>query len=444
MDYQKTINKEISHTGVGLHMGNKTTVTFKPAVSGSGIKFVRLDLPGKPEIPAHISSAVDAPRRTTLKNEAVEIHTVEHILAALAGLGLDNLTIEVNANEVPEIDGSALPFVKMLTKSGLVQQDKPRLYAQLTEPVFVSEGESYLAAFPAEEFRISCTIDYNHAYLKVQFASFPITQDIFEKEIAGARTFCLEHEAKALQAQGLGRGANFENTIVIGEKGVVKGKLRFADEFVRHKILDLVGDLSLLGRPLKAQIIANRPGHSLNIKLVRALKKMLDEKNKQPQSFSGKGLLGGGLASEPKEVLLDIEAIRAILPHRYPFLLVDKIIEMKEDEGIVGIKNVTFNEPFFQGHFPERPIMPGVLIIEALAQTAGVLMLSKTENQGKLAYLIAVDKVKLRKPVLPGDQLVLDIKVSQLRSKTGKVKGRALVEGKVVTEAELTFALVEA
>ncbi len=436
MDCQKTIRKEVSYAGVGLHTGNKTTVTFKPAPVNSGVRFVRTDLTGQPGIAANILAVVDAPRRTTLRKGEVEIHTVEHILAALAGLGLDNLIIEVNANEVPEIDGSSLPFARMLAESGIVEQGADKKYACLTEPVYVSEDGTYVAAFPADEFRVSFTIDYNHPYLQTQFASFSLTADIFEKEIAGARTFCLEREAEALQSQGLGKGATFRNTVVIGDKGIVEGELRFEDEFVRHKILDVIGDLFLLGCPLKAQIVAFRSGHSLNIKLVRKIKKALSTLLPQP--------VPGRQVPETGKGLLDVEAIQKILPHRYPFLLVDRIIEMEEDKRIVGIKNVTVNEPFFSGHFPGRPIMPGVLIIEALAQTAGVLMLKKAENRGKLAYLATIDKVKLRKPVIPGDQLRLEIKVRKLRSKTGKIESRALVGGKVVAEAELIFSLVEA
>ncbi len=443
MDCQKTISKEVSYSGVGLHTGNKTTVTFKPAPVNSGVRFVRTDLPGKPGVAANILAAVDAPRRTTLRNGEVEVHTVEHILAALAGLGLDNMIIEVNANEVPEIDGSSLPFAQMLVSSGIVEQGEARKYGRITEPIYISENGTYVAAFPADDFRISFTIDYDHPYLQTQFASFSITSDVFEKEIAGSRTFCLEREAQALQAQGLGKGASFQNTVVIGDKEIVKGKLRFKNEFVRHKILDLMGDLFLLGRPLKAQIIATRSGHALNIKLVRRIKEMIENSQKVRSTLSSQAV-PGIQAPEAGEPLLDVEAIRKILPHRYPFLLVDKIIEMEDDKRIVGIKNVTVNEPFFTGHFPGRPIMPGVLIIEALAQTAGVLMLKKVENQGKLAYLAAIDKVKLRKPVVPGDQLRLEIKVSKLRSKTGKIESQALVGGKVVAEADLIFSLVEA
>lgn len=445
MDCQKTIRQEVSCAGVGLHTGNKTTVIFKPASVNSGVRFVRTDLPGKPGVAANILAAVDVPRRTTLRNGKVEVHTVEHILAALAGRGLDNLIIEINTNEVPEIDGSSLPFAQVLAQGGISEQEEAKRYSRITEPIYVSEDGICLAAFPADELRISFTIHFDHPYLRTQFASFPITADIFEKEIVGARTFCLEREVKALQAQGLGKGASFQNTVVVGDEGIVEGELRFEDEFVRHKILDLMGDLFLLGGPLKAHIIATRSGHSLNIKLIRRIKKALPALSTLPsQPPPGRQTRGAEEQLVPVRVLLDIEAIQRILPHRYPFLLVDKIIEIEENKRIVGIKNVTINEPFFPGHFPERPIMPGVFIVEALAQTAGVLMLKKPENQGKIAYLAAIDKVRLRKPVVPGDQLRLEIKVKKLRSKTGKIESQALVEGKVVAEAELIFSLVEA
>ncbi|MCK4436986.1 UDP-3-O-[3-hydroxymyristoyl] N-acetylglucosamine deacetylase [bacterium] len=422
---QRTIKSAVRYSGVGLHTGTRSTITFKPAPVGSGVKFIRVDLPKKPEIKVDISLAREAPRRTTLGDGQVEVHTVEHILAALTGLGLDNLLIEVDANEVPEIDGSSRPFTEMLRRAGIVEQGEEKRYGRLNEPIWISEKSASIAAFPSNELRISFTIDYDHPLLRTQYASFQIRDQIFEKEIAPARTFCLEREAKALQAQGLGKGATFENTVVIGDSGIVKGKLRFEDEFVRHKILDLMGDLFLLGCPLKAEIVAIKSGHDLNIKLVQKIKEAMKTT---------------GLSDQ----ILDINDIQKILPHRYPFLLVDRIVEIEEGRRIVGIKNVTFNEPFFPGHFPQRPIMPGVLIIEAMAQTAGVLMLKREGNLGKLAYLAAIDKVKLRRPVVPGDQLRLEVEVRKLHQKTGKVQTKAFVEGKVVAEAEMVFSLVEA
>ena len=435
MEYQKTIGKEVSYTGTGLHTGCRTTITFKPADADSGLVFIRkcngVDYP----IKVDVSSVVDAPRRTTLGRDEGCVHTVEHVLAAVAGMGIDNLSIEVDEAEVPDIEGNSLAYAKMLEQAGIVKQEKPKRLLRIKTAVFVRDGDIYLTAIPSDTLRVSFTIDYGKRALDAQYAEFEITKQTFIKEIAPARTFCFEEEAKHLQAQGLGKGANLSNTVVIGENGIVNGELKFKNEFVRHKILDLLGDLCLLGGPFIGHIIAIKSGHSSNIKLIRLLKDAvvpaeLEEERK------GKG-------EEEKKVVFDIEAIKRILPHRYPFLLVDRIIELEEDKRIVGIKNVTANEIFFEGHFPQRPIMPGVLIIEAIAQTAGVLLLRKEENLGKLAYVMSINNVRLRRPVVPGDQLYLEVEVCKLRKKTGKIKGRALVEGQLAVEAEIVFAVVE-
>jgi UDP-3-O-[3-hydroxymyristoyl] N-acetylglucosamine deacetylase/3-hydroxyacyl-[acyl-carrier-protein] dehydratase len=425
MEYQKTIKEEVSYCGVGLHTGAKSTIVLKPAPAFSGIKFVRVDLPQKPTIRAEISSAVFAPRRTTLRAGNVEVHTVEHLMAALMGLGIDNLTIEINANEIPEVDGSAAPFVEMLTRAGIQNQEEEKTRRTLTQPISISENGASIIATPANELKISFVLDYNHPFVEIQFASFPITREIFEKELSPARTFCLKTEVPELIKQGCGKGANHGNTVVIEDNTVRDGKLRFANEFVRHKILDLIGDL-LLGPPFNAHIFATRSGHRLNIALLRKIQKHFAEED------------------TPRNQTLDIEEIQKILPHRYPFLLVDKIIEMVEDKKIVGIKNVTFNEPFFSGHFPGKPIMPGVLIVEAMAQTAGALILKKWKGSGKLAYLAAIDKVKLRHPVFPGDQLKLEIEVKRIREEAGKVAAIARVDNRIVAEAELLFSLSHA
>lgn len=427
MEHQRTIAREISHTGTGLHTGCQTTVTFKPAASDTGLMFIRKNNGKSFPIKVDVSSVIEAPRRTTLGTGDAKVHTVEHILAALAGLGIDNLEIEVDESEVPEIDGSSLPFVEIIEKAGIVEQEKQRKYLRIRRTTSITDGDAQLTAIPSQGFKVSFTINYNKPGLETQYASFEINRDNFIKEIAPARTFCFEDEAKELQTQGLGKGANLTNTIVISEKGIINGKPRFRDEFVRHKILDLLGDLSLLGKPLLGHIVAVKSGHPSNIKLVRELKKMTE-------------LYTPG---EEETTVLDTEAIQKILPHRYPFLFVDRIIELEEDKRIVGIKNVTADENFFVGHFPQRPIMPGVLVVEAMAQAAGVLMLRKEENSGKLAYLVSVDKVRLRKPVVPGDQLRLEIEVQKLRKKTGKVKARTLVEGQLVAEAEFVFSVVD-
>lgn len=428
MEHQKTIASEVSHTGIGLHTGCKTTVTFKPALPDTGIRFTR-KVDGKAfPIKVDVSSVLEAPRRTTLGAGDVKIHTVEHILAAATGLGIDNLEIEVDESEVPEIDGSSLPFVELLDGTGILEQKAQKKYFKIKRAVSVTDGDAELTAVPSDVFKISFTIDYNKPGLEGQYASFEINRKNFVKEIAPARTFCFEDEAKKLQAEGLGKGANLNNTVVISEDGIINGKTRFKNEFVRHKILDLLGDLSLLGKPILGHIIAIKSGHSSNIKLVKELKKMTE--NSPPEQ--GK-----------QTVIFDTEAIQKILPHRYPFLLVDRIIELEEDKRIVGIKNVTADEHFFVGHFPQRPIMPGVLVVEAMAQTAGVLMLSKEQNIGKLAYVMSIDNVRLRKPIVPGDQLRLEVEVHKLRKKTGKVKAKTFIEEQLVAEAEFVFSVVD-
>jgi UDP-3-O-[3-hydroxymyristoyl] N-acetylglucosamine deacetylase/3-hydroxyacyl-[acyl-carrier-protein] dehydratase len=437
MDKQKTIQKEVSLKGIGIHTANKVNVTFRPADVDSGISFKRTDLPGGPIIKASVESLLpqyDSLRRTSIGQDTVQVQTIEHLMAALAGLGIDNILIEIDNNEVPGLDGSSKGFLDVLAAAGIKEQEKSRQYYSIKEQIFVEEEGAYIVAVPSSEFKISYTLSYDHPLLKAQFMEIPINTALFKNELACARTFCLEEEAKELQKQGLGLGATYDNTIVLGKKGVIKNKLRYEDEFIRHKILDLLGDLYILSQPIKGHIIALRSGHALNLKLVKKI-------GQQRQRYS----LGAiGIDYHPKkDEELDTQAIMKILPHRPPFLFVDKILSLEQGVRAVGVKNVDINDCFFKGHFPGRPIMPGVLIIEAMAQVGGVMMLSPEENRGKLAYFLAADNVKFRKTVVPGDKLLLDVKADKIKSKTGKVRAQAFVDGKLVAEADLMFALVE-
>ncbi|MDD2751725.1 MAG: bifunctional UDP-3-O-[3-hydroxymyristoyl] N-acetylglucosamine deacetylase/3-hydroxyacyl-ACP dehydratase [Candidatus Omnitrophica bacterium] len=437
MEKQKTIEREITISGTGLHTGNKVKVVFKPAPVDAGISFVRTDLPEKPKIKADINSLLSqsrSPRRTSIGGQDFDIQTIEHLMSALAGSGIDNLIIEIDNKEVPGMDGSSLNFLEALAKAGIKEQEKERLSFTLKEPIFIEEEGSYIIAFPSSDFKISYTLDYRHPYLKTQFLELKIDPDAFKSLLAPARTFCLEEEAAQLRSQGLGCGANYDNTLVVGKNGVVKNTLRFDDEFIRHKILDLLGDLYLLGSPLKAHVIAIRSGHSLNLKLV---KKISEQKARSVSAG-----VSAGYVPEEGEVL-DVSKIKQILPHRQPFLFVDRIVSLEKGKRATGLKNVTINDYFFEGHFPGRPVMPGVLILEALAQVGGVMMLASEENRGKLAFFLSADNVKFRKTVLPGDQLMLQVEAGKVKSKTAQVFGKAFVDGKIVAEADFMCALVE-
>ncbi|MBI3318102.1 MAG: bifunctional UDP-3-O-[3-hydroxymyristoyl] N-acetylglucosamine deacetylase/3-hydroxyacyl-ACP dehydratase [Candidatus Omnitrophica bacterium] len=435
---QKTIRRSARVEGVGLHTGKSVRVEFKPAPSDSGITFVRTDLAGSPPIVAAVASILDAnrrPRRTSIGNGVVEVHTIEHLMASCFGLGIDNLLVEISGEEVPGLDGSAHPFLEIFKQAGLQEQEAPRRVVQVREPVWVEEDSAVVAVLPDERFRISYTLSYPVPSLSSQYFSAAVTPQIFESQVAPSRTFCLAQEVEALRKTGLGKGATYENTVVVDGNGkILNNHLRYPDEFVRHKVLDLIGDLYLLGRPLQGHVLAIRSGHALNLKLLQRLRQMME-----------RGREGGIKATyiEPEATSLDIFAIQRILPHRYPFLLVDKVVELVPERRAVGIKNVTINEPFFAGHFPKRPVMPGVMIIEALAQVGGILLLNKPENLGKYAYFVAMDSVRFRRTVLPGDTLTLEAEVLKIRSKTGQMRTRALVEGRVVAEADLMFALLE-
>jgi UDP-3-O-[3-hydroxymyristoyl] N-acetylglucosamine deacetylase / 3-hydroxyacyl-[acyl-carrier-protein] dehydratase len=428
MENQKTIINSVSLSGIGIHTGNKVNVTFKPAPASSGVVFIRTDLPGKPRIQAQVQSFLPSKfnRRSSIGSHDAEVQTIEHLMAALSSLGIDNINVEIDSNELPGMDGSAIKFVEALERAGVVQQEQEKYRHIIQEPISIAEGGSSITVVPAKEFKISYTLNYNHPLLEGQFFEINVDTESFKTQIAPARTFCLESEATDLQNQGLGLGANYENTLVVGATGVIKNKLRFKDEFVRHKILDLIGDLGLTGFPIRGHVIALRSGHALNLKIAQ---KICEQKNKT----QGAGAMGGSL---------DVNEIMKIIPHREPFLFVDRIIHLEKGKRATGIKNVTINDYFFRGHFPGRPIMPGVVIVEAMAQVGGVMMLAAEENKGKLAFFLSIDNVKFRKPVVPGDQLVLEVEAIKVKSKTGQVRGRALVEGKVVAEADFVCALV--
>ena len=434
---QRTIKNQAKISGVGLHTGNKVNLIFKPAPVNSGIHFARVDLKDNPVIRADCLSILEScktQRRTSLGRAGAEVETVEHLMAVLSGLQLDNLLIEIDNNEIPGLDGSGIEFLNQLKDAGIVEQEAPKKYFSIKEPVWVEEGQSMIVALPANESSIRYTLHYDHPLLNAQYMEFAINQENFEKELASSRTFCLQEEAESLQGIGLGKGASYQNTLVVGQKAVIKNTLRFKDEFVRHKILDLMGDLYVLGAQIKGKIMAVRSGHSLNLKL---LQKLYQQKAK----YDSGGIACGYIPKDGEGI--DAAAIMKILPHRYPFLLVDKIVSLEKGKKAVGIKNVTMNEHFFVGHFPGKPVMPGVLIIEAMAQIGGVMMLSPEENRGKLAFFMAANDVKFRKPVLPGDQLVIEVTVGKIKARTGQVFAKAYVEGKVATQGELMFALVE-
>jgi UDP-3-O-[3-hydroxymyristoyl] N-acetylglucosamine deacetylase / 3-hydroxyacyl-[acyl-carrier-protein] dehydratase len=436
---QQTIKRSVLLSGVGIHTGNKVGMTWKPAPIDHGIKFVRADLDGKPEIEPLIRNLGDTTRWTTIGSNGAVIHTVEHVLATLSGYGIDNVRIELDGNEPPVGDGSAKPFVKMIKDAGIQPQEGKREIFQPREVVHVEVGESLAIALPSDQLRISCTIHFGKPGLDAQFLSLSIEPETFESQISPARTFAFYDEIQYLIDKGLIKGGSLENAVLIRNESILATEpLRFRDEFVRHKILDVLGDITLLGRPLAAHIVVVRPGHALNAELTKALARVLEKEQPTVVPFAPP------LPAEtPSESAIDITRLLSILPHRYPFLLVDRIIKIEGEERIVGMKNVTINEPFFQGHFPGHPIMPGVLQLEAIAQVAGVLMLKGGENAGKVAYFMSANNVKWRKPVRPGDQLIIEIEMGKSRGKIAKAKGVCKVAGEIVSEAEVMFSIVE-
>jgi UDP-3-O-[3-hydroxymyristoyl] N-acetylglucosamine deacetylase / 3-hydroxyacyl-[acyl-carrier-protein] dehydratase len=435
---QRTLGRVVAYDGVGLHTGVACHVEFRPAPPGTGIRFIRLDLPGRPEIPVsprHARADTDQMRRTILKNGDAEVHTVEHILAAAAGLGIDNLSIALDAQEPPEpADGSAGPYVRLFQDAGIVEQPAPRRYFRVTETVRYEENGVILVGLPHEGLRVTFTIEYANAWRGTQHATYDIDPEVFVREIAPARTFVLERDVEKLRARGMILGGTLQNAVVVQPTGIMNQEpLRFEDEFVRHKILDFLGDLYLLGRPARGHFVSIKSGHATNVRFVQRLAAA-----EEPGTLIWTGKANG----DSGPIQLDINAIQKIMPHRYPFLLIDRILSLEEGR-VVGIKNVTINEPFFAGHFPGHPIMPAVLIIEAMAQCGGVLLLNTFERKSKLVYFMGINNAKFRKPVRPGDQLRFELTLLRLKSRICKMEGKAYVDGDLVAEAELLSSIVD-
>lgn len=440
---QQTLNRSAEFSGIGLHSGNRVNMKFLPAPANSGLRFRRVDLEGRPEIEARIENVTETNRSTTLGKGNVKIHTVEHVLAAFAGYGVDNAVIELDANEPPIADGSSREFCRMIQTAGISPLNEKREVYTVAEPIKLELGETTMTLFPDTDFKISCTSSDRKGRF-TQYYSTSVTPKTWERELSNARTFCFYEEIEYLIKNGLIKGGSLENAVVIRDDAVLTTEpLRYGEEFVRHKMLDIVGDLSLLGRPINGHVVAVKPSHSANCELVRLLVAQIQKPARVAQTFAPPPLPPvesgpGDAASGPGA--MDIDEIMKWLPHRYPFLMVDKILKI-EGNRIVGLKNVTINEPFFPGHFPGHPIMPGVLQLEAMAQVAGILMIKKAESAHQLAYFMAAEDVKWRKPVLPGDTLIIDIELTKARGKIGKAKGICKVAGEIVSEAEVTFML---
>jgi UDP-3-O-[3-hydroxymyristoyl] N-acetylglucosamine deacetylase/3-hydroxyacyl-[acyl-carrier-protein] dehydratase len=429
---QRTLQKPATLEGPGLFSGVPCRVTLRPAAADSGIVFVRADLPQKPRLRVSPDSISPKLRRSAVTGEGgAEVETTEHLLSALAGMGVDAVEVELTAAELPNTDGSGKPWVDLVLGAGLQDLPEPRKIHVIREPISVTDNDATIAVLPGGDgLTISYTLDYPGTRIGRQHYTLELTDEAYASQIAPARTFCLQSEAEALQAQGMAKGATFETAVVWGPDGPIQNTPRFPDEPVRHKILDLVGDLASLGAGLKGHVVAVKSGHGTNLKLVKKI----------AASFTDAGQVA---APRGQTSLLDVREIAKILPHRFPFLLVDRVVELDGYRRAVGIKNVTFNEPFFQGHFPEQPIMPGVLQIEAMAQLAGVLLMRKSDNQAKVAVLLSLDGVKLRKNVVPGDQLRLEVETLKIKARTGEVFARATVDGQLVAEANMKFMLLD-
>ncbi|WP_017731820.1 bifunctional UDP-3-O-[3-hydroxymyristoyl] N-acetylglucosamine deacetylase/3-hydroxyacyl-ACP dehydratase [Nafulsella turpanensis] len=457
---QHTIKKSITLSGVGLHTGVRANMTFLPAKPNHGIKFQRIDIEGHPTVDADVDNVVDLSRGTTIEQSGARVNTVEHVMAALTGLELDNVLIQLDGPEPPIMDGSSIQFINALKEAGVEEQNALRNFFEVPEGIFYREPgrQVEIAALPLDDYRVTVMVDYNSPVLGSQHASLNKISD-FEEEIAHSRTFCFLHELEMLHKQGLIRGGDLNNAIVVVDRvikdeelqelaslfnkpkvevrkeGILNNvELRYSNEPARHKLLDLVGDLALVGRPLKAQILAARPGHAANIAFAKKLKKMMND-------FSRNNNIPAYNPTLPP--VLDINQISKMLPHRYPFQLVDKIFHLDEST-VAGVKNVTINEPFFQGHFPGNPVMPGVLQIEAMAQTGGILVLNTVPDpENYWTYFLGIDNCRFRKMVMPGDTLIFKCELlAPIKRGIAKMKGYAYVGNTLVSEAELSASIV--
>ena len=459
-DKQHTIKAPVTVSGIGLHTGVVSNMTFKPAPINHGYKFQRIDLPGQPIVAADVDNVVDLSRGTTIEQNGARVHTIEHTLAALVGLQIDNVLIELDGPEPPIMDGSSIQFVKPLLEVGLEEQNALRNYFEITKGISYKDDARgvEIAALPLDDYRLTAMVDYNSPILGSQHASIT-NMDQFVDEIAPSRTFVFLHELEALYKQNLIKGGDLDNAIVIvdrvvqdeelnyladllkkpkvevKEEGILNNtELRYKNEPARHKLLDLIGDLALIGRPIKGQILAARPGHAANVAFAKKVKKMIYEATiKNVPTYDPK-----------KKPVMDINQISATLPHRYPFLLIDKIIHLDETT-VTGVKNVTMNEPFFQGHFPGNPVLPGVIQIEAMAQTGGILVLNTVENpEDYWTYFLGIDKCRFKRKVIPGDTIVFKCELlAPIKRGIAKMSGQAFVAGQLVMEAEMSASIVK-
>ncbi|HLL85401.1 MAG TPA: bifunctional UDP-3-O-[3-hydroxymyristoyl] N-acetylglucosamine deacetylase/3-hydroxyacyl-ACP dehydratase [Longimicrobium sp.] len=422
---QNTIVSPGEAQGVGLHTGEPVRMRVLPAPVNTGIVFRRTDLEGSPSIPAHVSHVVGTDLGTTIGLGEARVHTVEHFLAAAVAHGVDNAVVELDASEPPAGDGSARIFDEMLAACGVVEQDAPAKILTVDAPFQVSKGVAQYVVAPADVLRVSTSIEFDHPLIGRQFGSFGLGEAL-RHDVLTARTFGFLRDVEAMRGRGLAQGGSPDNAVVLTEGGLVDGtELRFPDEFVRHKTLDVIGDLSLAGARIQAHVVAEKPGHAGNVALAQQLIARAEKK----------------ALTRP---ILSIEQIMHYLPHRYPFLLVDRVVEFEERKRIVGLKNVTINEPFFQGHFPGRPVMPGVMIIEAMAQVGGLLVLENVENlEDKVIYFMALDNVRWRRPVTPGDQIRFEVELVQVRGATVKMRGTGTVDGQLAAEAEMMARVVD-